>query len=458
MTAVARGTGDHPVTALRLLVNGRPWQGDKGLKPVAAKAGDARASWEVDLPAGKYVLTAQAQSAVSAGLSAQVEITVAGADDRKPDLYVVAVGISAYPAPLTLRYAAKDARVLSETFRDKGRGVFGKVEVKLLLDREATRRNIEEAVSWLGARMTPKDVGVLSFSGHGMRDKRGRFYLVPVDVNDDDPAGTCVPGDGLKKALANIPGRLLAILDACHSGAAAGKKRAPRVRADDLTRDLVSDDYGVVVMAASQGSECALEGPQAGHGFFTLGLVEALGGKADFNRDRLLHLNEVDFYARLRVRQLSGGEQNPVTGRPPGIRSFPLAGIGLRPPREKPPAPEPEKPPPAPDKEKPGIPGTTPEALLANELVRASGAEQGPLLQGLRDTKGPQYTVALTLAIPHLEGEAKQKARDALTGRLARFTPETLVRYLADEKPEIRRAATLACAARELNADFREAR
>src|SRR5438067_2350327 len=120
-----------------------------------------------------------------------------------------------------------------------------------------------------------------------------------------------------------MPGRILTILDACHSGAAASRgKVPPPARADHLARDLVSDDYGVVVMAASLGSECALEGPDAGHGFFTLGLVEALTGRADFNRDRLIHLHEADVYARARVRQLSRGEQNPVTGKPPGVRSF----------------------------------------------------------------------------------------------------------------------------------------
>jgi hypothetical protein len=446
---VARSVGAHPVTAMRLLVDGRPWEGDRGVKTFAdPKPGEVRATWDVDLPSGQHNLAVQAESAVSKGLSETVEVTAPGGDGKRPNLYVVAVGISEYPEPMTLHYAAKDAQVLSKTLREKGHGVFGAVEVKTILDREATKRNIEEAVSWLGARMTPKDVGILSFSGHGMRDRRGRFYLVPVDVKDDDPAGTCVSGDALKQRLGNTPGRLLAILDACHSGAAAGGKQPPRARADDLARDLVSDDYGVVVMAASLGSECALEGPQAGHGFFTLGLVEALNGKADFNRDRLVHLNEVDVYARFRVRQLSRGQQNPVTGKPPTVRSFPLAGLNPRPAQETPPEPEKEKP--APEKEKPVVPGSSPAALLANELVRSSGAEQGALFQRLRDTKGPQYTEALTFAIPHLEGEAKQKAREALVQRLSRLTPETLTTYLKDEEAEIRRAAALACAAREL--------
>jgi uncharacterized caspase-like protein len=330
--AKAQGIGTHPVTAMRLLVDGRPWQGDKGMRKFAGdKPVEVSATWTVDLLPGKHTLQMQAESVVSKALSAPVEVVIAGADDKLPNLYVVAIGIADYPAPMKLRYAAKDARVLSQTFRNKGRDVFGRVEVKLLTDGEATPQAITESVAWLGSMMTPRDVGILSFSGHGTRDPRGRFYLVPVDVDEKAPERTCVSGDVLKRALANMPGRLITILDACHSGAAAPSPGAARTgkeaRADDLVRDLVTDDYGVVVMCSSLGREYSLEGPEAGHGFFTLGLVEALNGRADFNRDRLIHLHELDFYARVRVRQLSHGLQNPTTGRPQTIRSFPLAGV-----------------------------------------------------------------------------------------------------------------------------------
>jgi hypothetical protein len=120
------------------------------------------------------------------------------------------------------------------------------------------------------------------------------------------------------------------MLDACHSGSAAlgampGRKRPPRQATDDLVRDLVTDDYGVVVMCSSMGHEYSIESTDTKHGFFTLGLVEGLSGKAGFNKDRLIHIHEVDAYAFRRVRELSDGQQNPVTGRPPTIRSFPLA-------------------------------------------------------------------------------------------------------------------------------------
>jgi len=92
-------------------------------------------------------------------------------------------------------------------------------------------------------------------------------------------------------------------------------------------RDLVSEDYGIVVMCSSQGREYSMESLAVQHGFFTLGVVEGLTGKADFNQDKYVYVHEIDFYANQRVRQLSGGRQNPTTGRPPHIRSFPLASV-----------------------------------------------------------------------------------------------------------------------------------
>ena len=87
----------------------------------------------------------------------------------------------------------------------------------------------------------------------------------------------------------------------------------------------MTDDYGVVVLASSLGREYSLESPLTRAGFYTLGLTEGMKGRADLNHDGLVYLNELEYYAALRVQQLSGGEQNPTLGRPPTIRPFPIA-------------------------------------------------------------------------------------------------------------------------------------
>jgi uncharacterized caspase-like protein len=284
------------------------------------------AGWTVVLPPGAHTLAVQAETAVSKGMSTPVEVTRTGGETDKPNLYILAVGVSAYPGKMRLHYAASDAELITRTFQERSQTTFGKIEVRLLTDHEATKKNILEGLQWLATRMTPLDVGIVFFSGHGARDEDGNFFLVPVDVSVRDPAGTCVSGDTLRLALTDMPGRLVAILDCCHSGSVA--ENLGSGRADNLARDLVNDDCGVVVMCASLGREYAMESEETRAGFFTRSLVEGLCGSADLNKDHIIHISELDYYAAVRVRQLSGGKQNPLTGRPPTIRSFPLAREG----------------------------------------------------------------------------------------------------------------------------------
>jgi hypothetical protein len=326
--ALARSTGKHPVTAMRLLLDGRPYRGLKGLKRLKKPVqGRVRLEWTVELVPGWHTLAVQAESAVSKGLSPPIQVLrTSGKPALRPNLYMLAVGISAYEGELELHYAAPDAEALAEAFKTKSARVFTKVETRVLTDRQATRKGILEGLAWLKSKMTASDVGIVSFSGHGMRDPEGNFYLVPVDVDVKNPSGTCLAGDLLKKTLANMPGRLVAILDACHSGEAAGEKRRPADAAsDDLVRDLVTDDYGVVVLCSSLGREYSLESAEVGHGFFTQGLLEGLSGRADFNLDGYVYLHELTVYAYLRVRQLSQGQQNPTAAKPATVRSFPLS-------------------------------------------------------------------------------------------------------------------------------------
>jgi WD40 repeat protein len=322
--AKARSVGEHPVTVLRLLVDGRPYSGPAGLQRIAKpRVGEVQTSWKVELPPGVHYLSVLAESAVSRSLSPAVEVQVASGSGAQPALYVLAVGINDYPGDMRLRFAANDAEAIARTFQEKAAKLFGKVEVKLLKDRQATRREIEQGLAWLEARMTHQDVAVVFFAGHGDKDERNNFYLIPVDVNLRDLAGSCLSGDRLKERLGSMPGRVVAMLDACHSGAASERQRPPGVT-DDLVRELISEDYGVIVMSSSLGSEFSLESEAVQHGFFTLSLTEGLGGKADSNRDGLVHLTEASQYAVTRVRELSRNEQTPVLAKPPIIRSFPL--------------------------------------------------------------------------------------------------------------------------------------
>ncbi len=331
VSAAAEASGGHPITALRLLVDGRPYGEARG--PSSLSGAGARASWGVDLPPGKYHLAVKAASAVSDAVSDEVEVTVGGA--AAPDrlkgpagsLYVLAVGINAYPGALRLDAAAPDARAIAQAFQQYSRRLFRSVEVRTLLDREATRRNIVDALSWLKGKARPGDVAVVFYAGHGDAKLAGSFHLLPADVDLRDVARTGIPIDELRERL-RLPCSTLLVLDACFSGsvdqrpAGGKKKRSLPAAADTAVRELVYDEGLVVFCGAAKEQEATEE---KGHGYFTTALVEGLGGKAPPDEDGLVDISALQLYVRRRVLQLSNREQEPTFSIPSTVRAFALA-------------------------------------------------------------------------------------------------------------------------------------
>jgi hypothetical protein len=131
-------------------------------------------------------------------------------------------------------------------------------------------------------------------------------------------AGTAISGETLKEHLADLQGRVVLFLDACHSGA-IGKV------INDMARDLADEDCGVVVVCAALGSEQA--GEANGHGYFCQALMEGLRGEhgAPKNpRDGYVYLHHVEQYVIDRVQELSQDGQHPTTAKP-AIRPLALA-------------------------------------------------------------------------------------------------------------------------------------
>jgi uncharacterized caspase-like protein len=96
----------------------------------------------------------------------------------------------------------------------------------------------------------------------------------------------------------------------------------------EAIRTLSSDEYGVVILAASTGSEYSLEHADWGHGAFTKALIEALEeGAADYSGDGLVSLRELDLYVAERVADLTNSQQHPTTQKPSTISRFPIATV-----------------------------------------------------------------------------------------------------------------------------------
>ncbi len=361
--AVAQAQG-HPVTAFRLLLDGRPYDGDRGRKEVPHDPAATRqmtASWQVQLDPGRHRLAVIAESAVSNGQSGEIEVFYEEQRAERPRLFVLAVGVSDYPGRLRLNYAASDARSLERVLRDKSAPLFERIETKVLTDKDATRQKIIQELKWLRENMRANDVGIFFFSGHGAnRDKT--FYMVSAGADVEDLDSTALSGGQLKENLPII-GKLVVMLDACHSGAALvglrprspirrlgwsqpeipvwrpgspgslltwfrllgsqqkeGDLQAKQLRGsvDELARDLSSDAQGVIWMSSSAAREVSIESAALKHGYFTQALTEGLSSKA-VSRDGLVHVLRLQSYLYERVSELSNGQQHADNNTPPGF-------------------------------------------------------------------------------------------------------------------------------------------
>jgi uncharacterized caspase-like protein len=278
---------------------------------------------------GTHRLTVQATNAVSKSLSDEVEVTFGPANQtpaKTPtgSLYLLAIGINAYPGRMKLDAAVPDARALDKTFQQCSHSLFQKIYPKLLLDQDASRRNILAELDNLHRKAKPGDVVVVFYAGHGDSKLTGELHLVPVDADLKNLAGTGVSGETLRTKLGNLPCTTLVILDACYTGSfdRGKKKRALPMGADNLVREFIYD-AGLVVMCGAGEVEEA--GEEKGHGYFTRALVEGLSGQAPKDEMGIIDLDALQLYVGRRVKKLSDGEQEPTIHRPSTVRNFPLA-------------------------------------------------------------------------------------------------------------------------------------
>ncbi len=232
-------------------------------------------------------------------------------------LHHVSVGVSRYahlPQQSQLQFAHKDAQDLSAIWQGQQGKLYQKVEGETLVDAQATRRGILEALERLNQRAKAGDTAAVLLSGHGgygnLRDPE--WYYLPFDFVPADHTATALAGKTLRSqlvAMAKRGVRVILIIDACHSGGFG-----------NLEGDMI-------VMTACLPDQTTLESPAWNNGIFTRALIEALQGKGDSNHDGVVTLAELDAYIAIRVPELfrlnrkGTPEPQPTCGRSTTIPS-----------------------------------------------------------------------------------------------------------------------------------------
>ncbi|MFO0755429.1 MAG: caspase family protein [Byssovorax sp.] len=347
------------VDTLRVFVNGRA----SIERAVCAK--DASVDLDIPLVPGQNRLSLVGYDAAGfAGSPRQIDVRSTAQGAPRPDLWVVSVGVSRYPKlgpEHQLEYATADARSIAEAFAaEAGPGKpFANLHPVTLLDEAATVTAVEHAIAGLSA-MGPDDLAVVFFAGHGVElpatgggPKPMVFLTGSSAMSSASARENGVGWDRIEDALSGARGRVLMLLDACHSGHVSTEIIAPN---EALAQKLSGGGRaGVLVFAASRGSQLSYEVPSAGkvamggsrglelawdgkpapmsatpsgggHGLFTGSLLEALSGAApDRDRSGAVEVGELIDYVTERVRAASNGKQTPWVARREMFGDFVLA-------------------------------------------------------------------------------------------------------------------------------------
>jgi hypothetical protein len=218
------------------------------------------------------------------------------------------IGNSEYQDATLTRLKTPDAddRSLAAALRDPSIGEFDEVTELIDEGEGAVRR----AIATFFARRHPDDLMLLYFSGHGVKDDRGRLYLAVKDTSTHQLSATGISSSFVTEQMDECRSRRqILILDCCNSGAFA---KGTKGDATALTKDtFAGNGYGRVVLTASDATQYALEGDQvidkAELSIFTHYLLEGLTNGAA-SEDEVITLDTLYDYAYGKVVNATPGQ------------------------------------------------------------------------------------------------------------------------------------------------------
>ena len=325
-----------PISSWELKVDGRPVV---PLSLTAPAAADGKALGRVTLVRPEKDALVQLFARNAAGVSEPLTVqsvapaipasalppepAAAAPRDKRPTLYVLAVGVSTYAnSQYNLGFPSKDATDFANVLKLQEGRFYKQVVVRLLTDKQATRQAITSGLGWLRQSTSERDMGVLFIAGHGITDAGNTYRFLPHDADTAAPQRSMVAEDQIREALVNIRGKALFFVDTCYSGNAIGHFTKHDITL--IANKLASPESGVVVFSSSDGRQESLEKNEWNNGAFTKALVSGLRGKADFRREGVVTHKGLDYFVSHEVRKLTEERQTPVTTVPIGITDFTL--------------------------------------------------------------------------------------------------------------------------------------
>ncbi len=228
--------------------------------------------------------------------------------------YGVVIGVEKYrDERLDLKCAGRDAKAVYDLMIDPDCGMFPEDNVTLLLDDNATKKSVWNALAALRRKVGKNDTVWIYYAGHGASEG-GDYYWVLHDSNVDDLYATGLARQEISRVLNDLAAeRVVTFLDCCYAAATAVQKNP--TRAIETAEELFASyaGKGRVIVSASDGREKSVELADEGHGAFTYFMVRGLKGEADKDGVGIIHLDGLWSYLQDKVSDASRKIGNPQT-------------------------------------------------------------------------------------------------------------------------------------------------
>lgn len=231
---------------------------------------------------------------------------------RRGQIYVVIVGVSKYSAMPSLKFTDDDAFRLNSFYGSPEGGALSKDQKIVLVDGQATKAAILEALKKQFEKAGPNDMAAFYFSGHGLK---GAFLPSDYDGTEASKLHHHEIAALMQTSQAKMK---LCIADACHSG--SFEEKVLNAKAGNSASEVVRQLYGAferstggtALFLSSKATESSIENNGLRQGVFSHYLMKGLAGAADRDFDNLVTIEELAAYVTSNVKQYTGGYQNPV--------------------------------------------------------------------------------------------------------------------------------------------------
>jgi len=230
--------------------------------------------------------------------------TVAASPEVK--IWAVIVGVAQYQHMPVLRYTDDDAYQVFAFLKSPEGGALPESQIRLLIDEDALRYNIVNAMQDIFLKADDNDVLFFYFSGHGLE---GAF--LPFDY---DGVNNKLFHEEVVNLISQSRARhKLVVADACHSGSLLAMRSGPiDASIAKFYGQFDNVSGGLALLLSSKGEEYSLEDGGLRSGVFSHYLIQGLKGSADFDANKLISLGELYSYVQQKVQLYTARAQTPI--------------------------------------------------------------------------------------------------------------------------------------------------